>query len=98
MDEKEIIDGALNKLYDRVGRLEKLAERLYHEVELYNTYIPRITDVLIRYFPTMDNYRKEINIMMMIHKGFLENIENELQDHFEFHSHSDKKTNKYTIK
>ena len=71
----------INILYEKVERLEDLVERLYHTVESYNEYMPKLTDVLIKYFPAMSNYRKEMEVMMMIHRGFLERVERQIQEH-----------------
>lgn len=93
----EDIERNFNILYERVERLEKLEERLYHEVEAYNNYMPKLVDVLLEYFPAMANYRKEMEVMIMIHKGFLERIDMALREHRsnrEVH-YSDKKKREY---
>ena len=77
----EDIERNLNILYERVERLEKLAERVYGELELLNQYIPKIADVLIDYFPAMSKYRREIDTIMQVQKGFIQRLQNNLIDH-----------------
>jgi len=48
------------ELTDRIDRLEKLYEKLYHESELLAIYIPRLTDILIEYWVKTGEYRGSI--------------------------------------
>lgn len=67
---------------ERLDRLEKLYEKLYHESELLSMYIPRLTDILIRYWNASDRHRGEV-------LGDLRNLRDVLKQHI--NTHLDKK-------
>ena len=76
----------------RIDRLERLYETLYHEMELLSIYIPRLTDVLIGYWTTSGKHRKAV-------LNDLHTIRDAIDEHFKTH-YLDKKRrdDKYIIK
>lgn len=50
----------MQTLEDRIDRLEKLYEKSYHEMELLSIYIPKLTDILIKYFNTSERHREAV--------------------------------------
>ena len=80
---------------ERVSRLENITEKLLHEHELCGLYVPRLADVIERYLVIMPQYRYEIETFIRILRGEIGNIDTDMQKHFK--SHSDKKSNKYTL-
>lgn len=45
----------------RIERLEKLYEKTYHSYERLSIYIPKLTDILIRYWSVSNRWREFIN-------------------------------------
>lgn len=73
-------------LEQRVRRLEEGYERLYHTNELLSIYIPRLTDILIKYFKTDENLRYDIFGDFKSLQSVLSNILEDLQIHYKAHS------------
>jgi len=49
----------MNEL-ERIERLEDLYEKVYHDYELLSIYIPRLTDILIRYWSASNKHRQSV--------------------------------------
>lgn len=45
---------------ERIELLEENYDRVYHELELLNLYIPKLCDILIRYWGASNTHRGEI--------------------------------------
>ena len=77
---------------ERLDRLEKMFERIYHENELLSLYIPKLMDVLIRYWGKQNEHRGSVRRDLITLHGFLSAIDDDvtglLKGH---HSHTDKK-------
>lgn len=93
------------ELEERIERLEKLYEGIYHDYELLAIYIPRLTDILIKYFQTGNSLRYDIFGDFNSLQSVLTNILDDLQIHYKAHSDevkrkvdaSKRKTNRYNI-
>ncbi len=71
---------------ERIERLEKLYEGLYQEIELLSIYIPKLTDILIKYFSASGKLRYEIfgdfNSIQSVLKNILDDLQGHYKDHF----------------
>lgn len=72
-------------LEERIDRLERLYEKLYHETELLSIYIPRLTDTLIKHFSASQKLRYEIFGDLRSLQSVLSNILEDLQVHYKSH-------------
>lgn len=79
-----------DSLEQRVDRLEKLYQTLYHEIELLSIYIPKLTDILIGYWSTSGKHRKAV-------LNDLHTIRDAIDEHFKTH-YLDKKNKKHRDK
>jgi len=70
----------------RIDKLEKLYETLYHEMELLSIYIPRLTDILIGYWSTSGKHRGAV-------LTDIRTIRDAIDEHFKTH-YLDKKKGK----
>ncbi len=44
-------------LEERIERLEKLYDKMYHTNELLSIYVPRLADIMQRFWPAFDRWR-----------------------------------------
>jgi len=79
---------------ERIERLEKIVEKLYHESELLSLYIPKLCDILIKYWKESPKYRKEIEVQLRGIKDYAILLDNDVQKHFS-QPHPYKKKYKY---
>jgi len=83
---------------ERIERLEKLYERLYHEFEIIEINTARLAEILLRYFPKSAQYRKELETKIFNYRGLLKIHEDDLQGlKKNYHTHIDKKSNRNII-
>ena len=78
MNEKE--------LRERIDRLEKLYGGLYHTMELLSIYIPKLIDILVKYFGASQKLRYEIFGDFNSVQSVLRNILDDLQVHYKSHN------------
>ena len=77
---------------ERLDRLEKMFERIYHENELLSIYIPKLMDVFIRYWGKENEHRESIRRDLVTLHGFSATTDDDVTDLKKgYHSHSDKK-------
>lgn len=78
-------------LEERIDRLEKLYEESYHTIELLSIYIPKLTDILIKYWGASGKHREAIF-------GDLRGIRDAVDEHFKTHYLDKKKREEYALK
>ena len=78
-------------LEERVKALEELWEKDHHTIELLSIYIPRLTDILIRYWGASGKHRKAV-------LGDIRGIRDALDEHFKTHYLDKKKRKEYASK
>ena len=78
----------MNEL-ERIERLEKLYERLYHTYELLAIYIPRMCDFLDKYLSKTREYRYDIAGDINNLRDLVKVTDSDMQEHFR--THRDKK-------
>lgn len=76
---------------ERIDRLEKLYDHLYRETELLTIYIPRLTDILIKYWGASGNHRDAV-------LGDIRGIRDAIDEHFKTHYIDKKQKEKYASK
>lgn len=76
---------------ERIDRLEKLYDHLYRETELLTIYIPRLTDILIKYWGASGNHRDAV-------LGDIRGIRDAIDEHFKTHYIDKKKKEEYASK
>ncbi len=79
------------KMEERIDRLEELYEKVYHDYELLSIYIPKLTDILIRYWGATGKHREAIF-------GDLRGIRDAVDEHFKSHYLDKKKREEYASK
>ena len=70
---------------ERIERLENLYDKVYHDYELLSVLIPRLTDILIRYWGTSTKHRDAIMAEINGIRSFTQLTDNDLQTHFKGH-------------
>ena len=75
----------MSELEPRIDRLEKLWEHDHNTIELLAIYIPRLTDILIKYWIASGRHRKELMDAVKI-------IDNDLQEHFKIRTDKKRKS------
>ena len=65
-------------LEDRIKALEELWEHDHHTIELLSIYIPRLTDILIRYWGASGKHREAV-------LGDIRGIRDAIDEHFKSH-------------
>ena len=73
-------------LEERIERLEHLYEKVYHDYELLAILIPRLTEVLIKYFSEDKSHRYSIMRDLKLGRDWTRLIDTDLQGHFKAHS------------
>jgi len=66
---------------ERIERLEKMVEKLYHESELLSLYIPKLCDIMVKYFNTSYKYRGEKEAQLRGFKDYLLYVNEGLNKH-----------------
>lgn len=66
---------------ERIERLEKMVEKLYHESELLSLYIPKLCEIMEKYFKTSYKYREEKEAQLRGVRDFLLFLNNGLNNH-----------------
>jgi len=69
---------------ERLDRLERLYEQVYHDYELLAIYIPRLTDIMIRYWSTSNKHRTGVKDDLLALKGELINTRTKIVEHISF--------------
>jgi len=77
-------------LEDRVKALEELWEHDHHTIELLAIYIPRLTDILVKYWGASGKHREAV-------LGDIRDIRDAINEHFKTH-YLDKKKEGYASK
>ena len=78
-------------LEERIERLESLYEKVYHENELLSMYIPRLTNILTKYFGESGKHRYAIMRDFEFTRDVVRMIDTDMQDHFKSHRKQRKK-------
>ena len=71
---------------ERIERLEESFEKIYHTQELLAIYLPRLMDILQRYWQASSKHRQEHREDFIIVRDFAKYLDIELQEHFKHHS------------
>jgi hypothetical protein len=74
---------------ERIERLERFYEKLFHDYELLAIQIPRLCDILENYLSVSKNYRYELSQEIGGIRDFTRLTDSDMQEHFK--SHADKK-------
>jgi len=75
---------------ERIEQLEEMCEKMYHTMELLETYIPKLMDILIRYWQASSQHRQSHREDFIIVRDFALEMEKQLQVHFTLHHTLDK--------
>lgn len=78
-------------LEERIDRLEKLYEKAYHDYELLSIYLPKLTNILIRYWEASGKHREVV-------LGDIRGIRDAVDEHFKSHYLDKKKKEEYASK
>uniref|UniRef100_A0A6M3KKW0 Uncharacterized protein n=1 Tax=viral metagenome TaxID=1070528 RepID=A0A6M3KKW0_9ZZZZ len=82
--------GAMTEL-ERIERLEKLYEHIYHEFEIIELNTSKLVNVLLRYFPKSAEYRRELEGKIFNYRGLLSLHEDDIQGlKKNYHTHTDR--------
>ena len=68
-------------LEERIERLEKLYEKVYHDYELLAILIPRLTEILIKYFGENKDHRYSIMRDLKLGRDWTRLMEKDLRGH-----------------
>ena len=84
----------------RLEWLEKQHERLYHTHELLSIHIPRMCDILDKYFSVSGQYRYELKQELDGIRDFVRLVDKDFQRHYKAHNKGilDKKKKVFTTK
>ena len=72
-------------LEERIARLEKLYEKVYHDYELLSIYIPKLTDILNRYWGASGRHREAVRNDIHVFIEFLKEVDHTLQQYMKHH-------------
>lgn len=72
-------------LEERIERLEKLYEKLYHQNEQLSRLIPQLTNILIKYFGESGKHRYVIMRDFKFTRDVVRMIDSDMQGHFKSH-------------
>jgi len=70
----------------RLEWLEKQHERLYHTQELLSIHVPRMCDILDKYFSVSGQYRYELKQELNGIRDFVRLVDKDMQLHYKSHS------------
>jgi len=76
------------KLEERIDKLERLYEGIYHDYELLAIYIPKLTDILIKYWGVSGKHREAV-------LNDIRTIRDAIDEHFKTHYLDKKKKEEY---
>ena len=88
----------MKTIEERLEWLEEHHEKLYHTYELLAIHVPRMCDILDKYFSVSGQYRYELSQELNGIRDFIRLVDKDMQQHYK--SHVDKRNkyyNKYTI-
>jgi len=71
---------------ERIERLERLYEKIHHDYELLGVLIPRLTDILSRYWAASGKHRKSVGNDHATLLDYLKELDQDVQLHFKEHS------------
>lgn len=71
---------------ERIDRLEKLYEKIYHDYELLSILIPRLTDILGKYWEASGKHRENTIAQIRGIQSFTGLVDKDIQQHFKNHS------------
>jgi len=95
LDSPERID---MKLEDRIERLEKFYEEVYHNYELLSIYIPRLTEANIKYLEGCTEFYFQMQRDVSKLRDILGGMLDDLQIHYKAHSDEVKRKKEYASK